>query len=293
MSIPSSIVGEQNSKGSRPSLKSRSRSSRRCGFTAYVPSRPTLSRVFCQIKELHGLLEGCLSEITESLSDYLPDLGREVAVDSTMVKTNSNTKREPLSDAEATWGKQHSAQESKGWRWVFGYKAHVVADANYDVPLALIVTTGSESDTKYLVPLVKDLQWRPEVVIADRGYDWKYNSEWLHRRGIAPVIHKRRSKSGDYTGENGQSYSERGTPLCPCGHERPFVGTDPYTGVRVYGPVSDCERVFSKWKGRKVLESHSFRELSTMRLLIMLYALMVSAKKLAKARLEEAFPVAA
>ena len=112
-------------------------------------------------------------------------------------------------------------------------------------------------------------------------------------RGIAPVIHKRRSKGGDYTSGNGQSYSERGTPLCMCGHERPFVGTDPDTGVRVYGPVSDCERVFSKWKGRKVLESQSFRGQSTMRLLIMLYALMVSAKKLAKARLEEAFPVAA
>ena len=139
-----------------------------CGFTTYVPSRPTLSRVFCQLKELHGLLESCLSETVKTLSEYLPDLGREVAVDSTMVKTNSNTKREPLSDAEATWGKQHSAQESKGWRWVFGHKAHVVADANYDVPLALSATTGSESDTKYLVPLVKDLQWRPEVVIADR-----------------------------------------------------------------------------------------------------------------------------
>lgn len=61
-----------------------------CGFTTYVPSRPTLSRVSCQLKELHGLLESCLSKVTESLSEYLPDFGREVAVDSTMVKTNSN-----------------------------------------------------------------------------------------------------------------------------------------------------------------------------------------------------------
>ena len=260
-----------------------------------------------------------------------------------MVKTNSNEDLEPFSDPEASRGWQHSAQDKKE-KWVVGYKAHVVADANHDVPLALVVTTGSASDTKYLVPLVKDLQWRPEVVIADRGYDWKYNSEWLHERGIATVIHKKRPPDGYH--KRGRSkrrkhYSMKGTPLCECGHERPFVGIDTETGKRIYGPVGGCpregemkgfskcdfefrvnpeddirlfggairrdgpewkttykkrwsvERVFSKWKGRKVLESHSFRGLSTMRLLIMLYALMVSAKKLAKARLEEAFPVAA
>lgn len=316
-----------------------------CGFTTYVPSRPTLSRVFCQLKELHGLLESCLSEITESLSDYLPDLGREVAVDATMVKTNSNIKRKPLSDAEANWGKQHSAQESKGWRWVFGYKAHLVADANHDVPLALIVTTGSESDTNYLAPLVKELQWRPEVVIADRGYDRRYNNEWSHERGIAPVIHKRKPPKKEYhsrgRGKRQKRYSTKGTPLCKCGNERPFVGIDTETGERIYGPVGDCvrerelkgfshcdfevrvnpeddirlfggairrdgpewkkaynkrwsvERVFSGWKDGNVLVSHSFRGLSTMRLLIMLYAVMVSAKKLANARREEVLPVAA
>lgn len=316
-----------------------------CGFTTYVPSRPTLSRVFCQLKELHGLLAKCLSETTQELSEYLPDLGREVAVDSTMVKTNSNTKREPLSDAEATRGKQHSAQESKGWKWVVGYKAHVVADANYDVPLALIVTTGSASDTKYLDPLVEKLQWRPDAVIADRGYDRKHNSEWLYERGIAPVIHKRKPAKKEYhsrgRGKRRKCYSTKGTPLCECGHERPFVGIDPETGERIYDPVGGCvrerelkgftkcdfefrvnpeddirlfggairrdgpewetayrkrwsvERVFSKWKDGNVLVSHSFRGLSSIRLLIMLYALMDSASTLAEARFEEAFPVAA
>ena len=225
-----------------------------------------------------------------------------------------------------------------------GYKAHVVADANHDVPLALIVTTGSASDTKYLDPLVKDLQWRPEVVIADRGYDWKYKSEWLHERGIAPVIHKKRPLKGHHKrgrGKRRRYYSTKGTPLCECGHERPFVGIDTETGERIYGPVGDCaregelkgfskcdfefrvnpeddirlfggairrdgpewkmaynkrwsvERVFSKWKHGNVLVSHSFRGLSSMRLLIMLYALMDSAATLAEARVEEAFPVAA
>ena len=183
--------------------------------------------MFCQLKQIPGLLEDCLAQTAERLSEYLPDLGTEVAVDSTMVKTNSNRKREPLSDPEASWGRQHSAQETKGWKLVLGCKAHVVADANYDVPLKLIVTTGSESDMNYLVPLVEKMEWRPEVVIADRGYDSRDNNEWLHERGIAPVIHKKKPPSGHHTLTDGRTYSTKGAPLCECGHERPFVGIDP------------------------------------------------------------------
>ena len=131
--------------------------------------------------------------------------------------------------------------------WIFGYKVHLVADARRDIPLNVAVTTGSQSDTTYLVPVVEETSPKPEVVIADRGYDSGDNNEWLHRRGIAPVIHKRNPKSGFLT-RNGQKYSEMGTPLCECGQERPYLGTDPETGVRVYGPVTDCERG-GKFKG--------------------------------------------
>ena len=312
-----------------------------CGFTTYVPSRPTLSRVFCQLKEMYGLLESCLSATTETLSEYLPDLGREVAVDSTMVKTNSNRKREPLSDPEASWGKQHSANETKGWKWVLGYKAHVVADANYDMPLKLTVTTGSESDMNYLGPLVEEMEWRPEVVIADRGYDSRDNNEWLHEGGIAPVIHKKKPPSGCHTLRDGRTYSTKGTPLCECGHKRPFIWIDPETRERVYGPVEDCERggkfegfssceievrvspeedirlfggairrdgpewkmtyrkrlsverVFGRWKERGVLESHSFRGLASMRLLIQMYAITHAAARLAEEKKTDTLPMAA
>ena len=264
----------------------------RCGFTTRVPSRSTFSRVFGQLTKLSEALAEVLAETSEKYYQYAHDLGREVALDSTMIETDSNPNRTPVSDPDAGWGKKRKASAPGGMVWVHGYKAHVVADANHDIPLAVAVTEGNQSDTTYLNAMVEETLPKPEVVIADRGYDSVENSEWLHRRGIAPVIHKRKPKKGFHT-RNGQTYSERGTPLCVCGHERPFIGTDPDTGVHLYGPVSDCERVFSKWKGRKVLESHSFRGLSTMRLLIMLYAMMVSAKKLAKARLEEAFPVAA
>ncbi len=315
-----------------------------CGFTTRIPSRPTLSRVFGQVREMPGLLDRCLANATEILSEYLPDLGREVAVDSTMVKTNSNRKCEPFSDPETSMGKQHSAQETKGWKWVLGYKTHIVADANHGVPLAVIGTTGSASDMNYLIPLVEKMEWRPDVVIADRGYDSRNHSEWLNERGIIPVIHKKRPPKGFHTrgqGRRQKYYSTSGTPLCECGHERPFIGTDPETGERVYGPARDCkredrlrgfsrcdfevrvnpdddirlfggpirrdgpewkriyrkrwsvERVFSRWKDRSVLDSHSFRGLARVRLLVQLYAIAYVAARIAEVKNNYPLPMAA
>ena len=85
-----------------------------CGFTTDVPSRPTFSRVFSRLKEMPGLMDGCHAQAVATLSEYLPDLGNEVAVDSTKVKTNSNRRREPLSDPEASWGRAEQPPGGEG-----------------------------------------------------------------------------------------------------------------------------------------------------------------------------------
>ena len=315
-----------------------------CGFTTRVPSRSTFSRMSGKLQERPELLENCLTATAERLSEYQPDLGKEVEVDSTMVKTNSNRKRKSVSDPEASWGWQHSARNANG-EWVFGYKVHLVAEANYDVPFKLVVTTGTKSYMNSLAPLIEEMEWRPEVVIADRGYDSSNNNEWLHEGGIAPVIHKKKPPKKDLHSRgrdrSRRYYSTTGTPLCECGHERPFVGINPVTRERVYGPATDCERggkfegfsscetevrvnpeedirlfggairrdgpewettyrkrwsverVFKDWKDKTVLHIHSFRGLSAVRLLILLYALKTCAAKLVKEIQREALPAAA
>ncbi len=311
-----------------------------CGFITRVPSRSTFSRVFGKMGKMRETLEELLASTAEKLAERLPDLGEEVAVDSTVVKTNSNPNRTPVSDPDAGWGLKHSASAPGGEVWVFGYKVHLVADARHDIPLTVAVTTGSQSDTTYLTPVVEETSPRPGVVIADRGYDSKDNSEWLHRRGIAPVIHKRRPQSGFHT-RNGQTYSEKGTPLCECGRERPYLGVDPETGERVYGLVTDCERggklegfsrceyevrvnpaddirlfggairrdgpewkmtyrkrwsverVFKRYKERSVLDNHSFRGISRVRLLVQMYAITYVAARIAERKNTNTLPIAA
>ena len=86
-------------------------------------------------------------------------------------------------------------------KWVYGYKAHIVADANHDLPVGIITTTGSGSETRMLPKLVRhtlDLYpWmQPETLIADRGYDSKANNEWVFNQGIEPIIKKTRYDQG-------------------------------------------------------------------------------------------------
>ena len=60
-----------------------------------------------------------------------------------------------------------------------------------------------------------------------------------------------------------------------------------------YRKCWSVERVFGRWKDKNVLQSHSFRGLPGVRLLILLYALTDCAAKLAKEIKGEALPIAA
>ena len=76
-------------------------------------------------------------------------------------------------------------------RMVFGYKAHVVADANRDVPLGMVVTTASRNDSPFLPSSLSELasghSWFSLAAvaagIADRGYDSRSNNGFVHRNG--------------------------------------------------------------------------------------------------------------
>ena len=78
-----------------------------------------------------------MADVTDRLKEWLPDLGDEVAVDSTAVRAHSNPNRKHVSDSDAEWGVKNSAKAKEGGtEYFFGFKVHMVADATYGVPLA-------------------------------------------------------------------------------------------------------------------------------------------------------------
>ena len=69
----------------------------------------------------------------------------------------------------------HKAGARDGFEWIFGYKLHMAADANYDLPIAMKITPGNANDSLHMIPVVEDSERRlngfPKSVIADRGVE--------------------------------------------------------------------------------------------------------------------------
>ena len=162
-----------------------------CGFGSGLPHRTTFVRF---IQRLAGHIESMASgftRMTERLKEFLSDLGGEVAIDSTVIEAYGNPRNGAELDASWTAKTHHRNPEEKEWH--YGYKLHLMVDSQYEVPLAMNVTTASRSDTKELSPLVEQTQerhswFKPYAASADKGYDSQANHEFLYDHGILPII---------------------------------------------------------------------------------------------------------
>ena len=90
-----------------------------------------------------------------------------------------------------------------------GSKHHLLTDST-GLPLAIGLTGGHRNDVTQLLPLVDGVgpvrgkvgrpRQRAERVLADRGYDHDKYRRLLGKRGVQPVIARRRSDHGSGLG---------------------------------------------------------------------------------------------
>ena len=117
------------------------------------------------------------------------EIGRIVAIDSTPLEAYSKYQKDGnSSDPDAAWGiyVKDGRQE-----WFFGYKVHIVADAELELPLGFEVTPANVYDSTMYQPLLTDLMERGirlHVVIADKGYDSISNYKYTLEHGAIPII---------------------------------------------------------------------------------------------------------
>ena len=223
-----------------------------CGFTSdTLASRRTFNRFIRRLSNHSDLVETALTGLTNRLKKLLPNLGETVAVDATTIRSHSNPNRrkgKQISDPEASWTAKNSARAKKdGKEWHWGYKQHVVADAKYGLPLGQTVTTASRNDSPELPSVIEHtkalLPWfKPKVAIADRGYDALSNHEYLHRRGIIPIIHIR--QTSDHKLRKG-IYTTKGVPTCLGGAPMEYVRSDPDRGWLYRCQAGGCHLVGS------------------------------------------------
>ena len=213
-----------------------------CGFADGLPHRTTFNRFIQRLAEHTDLVEASLAGVTDKVRGFLPDFGTDVAIDSTTVRSHSNPNRKRISDPEASWTAKNSAKakDKDGKEWHWGYKVHMVADANYGLPIAQITTTARRNDSPYLPKVITHAQrshpwFKPQAVIADRGYDSMENHEHLHEKGMYPIIHT--CKHPEKSNKNGWIdgiYTTDGEPTCIGQVPMKYVKTDPVSGHRLY-----------------------------------------------------------
>jgi len=183
-----------------------------CGFDVTkgekaVPLESAYSRFLKKLMKHQEELDVMMNSLIEDLTELLPGFGRRLAIDSKAI--NSHAKKNPKKakedgrrDTDADYGKKtYKGKQEDGTLWKtvkswFGYKLHIVVDADYELPIAYKVTRASESDMNQLLPMIAELKEnqpsvieRAEMLTADKGYDSCDNNKKLwDEHKIKPLI---------------------------------------------------------------------------------------------------------
>ena len=214
-----------------------------CGLTT-IPHRTTFSRFFSRLTNHHDLLSRAIAGLTTQLAGHLPDFGKVVAVDASVIEGYANPNRKHKTDPDANWTAKtyHEGQEKKT-EWYYGYKIHMMADATHGIPVTSFTTTASVNDTRAFPPLMEqaadNYSWlRMEHVLADKGYDSRRNHEIIGEYGAEGIIPMReQAKDGVYE----DIFNHEGVPICMGGQEMDFIQHDPERGNLYRCPPGGCE----------------------------------------------------
>lgn len=179
------------------------------GGPADMPSQPTLSRFGTKLtkRQYATAVRNVQRGMTRSLYASLPDFGKSVAIDSTTLKGWSNPSKKghvatgarrqspkvgKVSDADCGWSVKTSTRGNKVF--TFGFKAHILCDTTYELPIVLDTTAGNVHDVKKATPLLQQARvattkFHPEYVICDSGYSSQYVRQQIRRQYMGtPII---------------------------------------------------------------------------------------------------------
>jgi hypothetical protein len=219
-----------------------------CGFdvtqgAAAIPPAHVYSRFLKLLFRYLEQVEDIFDDLVEQLRQVLPGFGTNLAMDGKAINTHARPRRgsgqisaDGRRDIDADFGKKtYTGIREDGTTWQkvvqwFGYKLHLIVDADYELPVAFEITKASKSEIPEGRKLVKKLKQRHaelveqncDTLIADRGLDDTKLIELLWDDcGIKPVIDIRNLwKDGEETklldGQNNVVYDYQGNVYCYC-----------------------------------------------------------------------------
>lgn len=224
-----------------------------CGLPNGTPSASAYSRFLDKLmgEEHFEYIEEMFEELVEELKELIDDFGEVMAVDGKAVESFANPhdydkeelkkrKDDRRSDLDANWGvKKYECEDEDGNTYEklkswFGYKIHLLIDAEYELPINFTVTKASAGEAPQAHKLVEDTADKhPELMencrhlLGDRGYDdGKLSKKLYNKHEIKPIIDIRNMWEGESTkvlsGWDNIVYDYKASVYC----------YDPATGVR-------------------------------------------------------------
>jgi hypothetical protein len=158
---------------------------------AAVPGSWNFSRFLANVIELEetlGMVTEMITTLREQLMEVLPEFGRHLGYDGKAIDSHSTGRVNRLtgetSDSDADWGKHETSgvdANGKPWKKIktwFGYGLHLIADTQYEIPVAMHLTPASRAEQIELRVMLKEtfaatpeLAERCRDFSADRGLD--------------------------------------------------------------------------------------------------------------------------
>jgi hypothetical protein len=261
------VFGHDSIESLRRELKRNGQLRKLCGFSslkgvAAVPPEWAYTRFLKNLMRHMGLIEGMFDALVDRVCEVLPGFGGALAVDGKGIDTHARRRKkgdpDGRRDVDADWGvKSYMDERGDGALWQkvkswFGYKLHLVADTNWELPAAFEVTRASASEAPEAHRLVERLEQRHpqvldecEVFLADRGLDdGKLIERLWDDHGVKAVIDIRNMwKDGEstrlVTGTRNVVYDYKGTVYCHCPksderHEMAYGGFEKDRGCLKY-----------------------------------------------------------
>jgi hypothetical protein len=212
-----------------------------CGLhKGKVPDAYVYSRFFKKLFDKEEMINKIFDYLVNELEELLPGFGKNLAIDGKAISSLStgeskDTEEDGRRDLDANWGKKEYKgirEDGTAWSKVvswFGYRLHLIVDADYELPVAYELTKASTSEVKRAHEMIDELKEahpelidRCETLEADRGYD---DSKLLEKLWddyeIKPVIDIRNMwKDADKTRQlldyENVIYDYKGAVYCVC-----------------------------------------------------------------------------
>lgn len=181
--------------------------------------------------------------LEKKLQEELPDFVKKVAIDGKVIQSYANkvSTKEPdgrrETQAEMTTKNYYSNNGTKTTKYYFGFRVHLLADVNHELPIAFKVTQASKGEREVAEEI---LLKNTKAVMVDKGNDSVNFRKFIEEKGMIEIIPPRHM-----WGEE-ESCQYKDTPLYYNQDGEVFYQTEDYEMIELiykgYDQLSDSLR---------------------------------------------------